>query len=341
MLFVLKSSKSSRRYLPTVTTIVTLLLTLCTILVFFFYQDIRDTVRAAFYDPVEGITEIRTRTGMTQAGERIFYATHPQIVGADIFNASCPRKEQSSPVIGCYTPADAIYLYNITNEKLDGIKEVTAVHELLHAVWQRMGESERQQIGVQLQEIYEQQPDTVLKDRMKYYHMHQPGQELNELHSIVGTELVKLTPELERHYERYFNRSIVLGLHKKYGGYYNSLTTEMLSVRTDADSIASTITEKTKLYEVQAQQLQADIGHFNARAESGDFASQRVFVLERAALISRQQELETLRTEINGLIDQHGLLKERYTEITRDIDALNKSIDSFQEVQKPTGIEAI
>ncbi len=46
-------------------------------------------------------------------------------------------------ILGCYNPSSRdIYIYNVTNSELDGVKEVTAAHEMLHAAWERLSESE-------------------------------------------------------------------------------------------------------------------------------------------------------------------------------------------------------
>src|SRR5690606_38163618 len=115
-----------------------------------------------------------------------FRATHPEIASADEFNQDCPRQEANSPILGCYSTGH-IYIYDITNDALDGIEEVTAAHELLHAIWDRMSANDQQRIGGLLRSTYATISNKELKERMDYYQRNEPGQFENELHSIIGT----------------------------------------------------------------------------------------------------------------------------------------------------------
>ena len=84
------------------------------------------------------ISELADATGMSETGRRIFFASTPELDDADDFNTHCPVDEQI--VLGCYT-AREIYLYRVTDERLQGTNEVTAAHEMLHAAYERLPES--------------------------------------------------------------------------------------------------------------------------------------------------------------------------------------------------------
>ena len=50
-----------------------------------------------------------------------------------------------------------------------------------------------------------------LRTQLRQYRISEPGQENNELHSILGTEFRTLTPALETHYAQFFvNRGAVV-----------------------------------------------------------------------------------------------------------------------------------
>lgn len=341
MSFVLKSNKQSRPVSSIVATVATVLVVGATFLTIFFYRDIQDTVRALMYTPSAQVVSVQERTGMTGSGARIFKATGPQIVDAEQFNTSCPRQEAVSPIVGCYTPDDAIFVYDISNKELDGIKDVTAVHELLHAVWQRMSLAERKEIGAQLEEVYSMQSKDGLKERMEYYYRQQSGQEVNELHSVVGTEVADLPPALERHYKKYFNRAAVLALYEGYSDHYKELSAESQRLKAEANTLAGQIEDESAAYSTDVEQIEVEISQFNGRAANGGFTSQSAFLSERRTLMARVDALEVRRTTINQLIEKHSALEVKYYEIAQEIQALNKSIDSFQEVRQPAGIEAI
>src|SRR5690606_10396580 len=132
-------------------------------------------------------------------------------------------QEKASPILGCYTSADRVFIYDITNEQLDGIEEVTAAHEMLHAVWNRMSSSERASIEKELRSAYEKLGDGTVKERMDYYVRTEPTEIANELHSILGTEVANLSDSLEAYYAQFFNRERVLALHDNYNSLYVSL----------------------------------------------------------------------------------------------------------------------
>ncbi len=68
-----------------------------------------------------------------------------------------------------------------------------------------MSTSERSKID----KIVLDQAKTITDERfnqtLEDYKKTEPGQIANELHSILGTEIADLSPELEQHYSKYFN----------------------------------------------------------------------------------------------------------------------------------------
>ena len=106
---------------------------------------IYDWFRGITYQPNAEMAGIRGKLNLTGRGEFLFNATQPELNEADAFNANCRQDESEVAVLGCYT-AGNIYVYNITDAKLDGIRELTAAHELLHAVWARMDSTEKEDL---------------------------------------------------------------------------------------------------------------------------------------------------------------------------------------------------
>src|SRR5690606_32509048 len=102
----------------------------------------------------------------------------------------------------------------VANAQLDGIKEVTAAHELLHAAWDRLSKSEQTRLGALLEEAYTKIGTDELEERMAYYERTQPGERANELHSIIGTEMADVGEELETYYKKYFiDRQQIVAFH--------------------------------------------------------------------------------------------------------------------------------
>ena len=95
-------------------------------------QSIIDEITLWQYQPSSQIAEIANRVKMSDFGKKMFYVSKPQIQSASEFNKDCRRVEQGNAILGCYDQvAGEIYIYDVTNAELDGVKEVTAAHEML------------------------------------------------------------------------------------------------------------------------------------------------------------------------------------------------------------------
>lgn len=297
-------------------------------------QYVSDFLISSAFQPSGKVRQIETNVGFTKDGQRVFYAAQPSVLGAEEFNQKCPRREEKSPILGCYSSGDRLYIYEVTNEKLDGIEEVTAAHEMLHAVWSRLSTSQRSEISNLLDVEYERVKDEAFEERMAYYSRTQPGDHHNELHSILATEYSGLSPELERHYSDYFkDRDQVVSYHEGYSRYYNELRSKSEELAGEIDKFAGQINSDTKEYGSSSEKLSSEINDFNSRARSGSFSSTSAFNTERSRLVQASDTLEQLRIQINENIQKYNQLYESYNEIASEIDILNKSLDSFESLQ--------
>jgi len=298
-------------------------------------QYIKDQVVVWAYTPSAEIQTIEDRIDLNKEGEFHFRATQPEIASAETFNKDCPRQETASPILGCYTSEHRIYIYNITNDQLDGIEEVTAAHEMLHAVWERMSESERSKIGSLLKVEYQKHTDNAgLVERMAYYQRTEPGQFENELHSILSTESRSLDPELEAYYKKYFNdRQKVVALYEKYNTVFEQFKLQSDTLYNELTTLGASIDARTEKYNADATQLSVDIAAFNARADNGNFSSIGEFNRERASLITRSDQIDADRASITADIETHNQKYAEYQEVSSKIEVLNKSIDSFKDLQ--------
>ena len=293
-------------------------------------QYIIDSVRFWQYQPSSGVAAIASRNELTDSGRFIFYASQPEIDSSQTFNAKCDRKEENTAILGCYAN-DKIYLYDVTDTHLDGIKEVTAAHEMLHAVYQRLSDSDRAAVDKLVETEYAKlKVNPEYQDRMAYYDRTEPGARDNELHSIIGTEVASVSPELETHYAKYFkDRSIVTGLYATYNGVFTALSAQTQQLAKQLDSLSKQIDIATKQHETDTQQLEADIASFNERAKkTGAFTSQAQFDTERNALVSRSNSLDADVKKINTMITQYNQLRDTYNATATQSNNLYKSIDS-------------
>jgi hypothetical protein len=300
-----------------------------TLFLLVYRQQIIDQIYAWQYTPTADVVRIADRTSMSSRGEFLFYASHPSIEESQIFNEKCAKVETSAAILGCYNGRN-IYVYNVTNPKLDGIREVTSAHEMLHAAYMRLSDEERSAVDTLVEAEYTKlSSNDEFAERMAFYARTEPGERDNELHSIIGTEVATISPELERHYARYFDdRSKVVALHTQYASVFASLQSRSNELSEQLTVLADTIEQNSDAYNVRVAQLNKDIASFNARANSGEFNTQAQFDAERAKLNARVVDLEQLRSTINSDRIAYNELREELLSIASESDALNRSIDS-------------
>jgi hypothetical protein len=290
---------------------------------------IADRQSVADFTPSANISSLVERADMNDVGTFLFYTSHPELNTAEEFNTACGiRPEQF--LLGCYT-GESIHLYDVTEERLDGLREVTAAHEMLHAAFDRLDETSQERLGVLLEEAYVAHgDDPELAARMDAYAVSQPGTRITELHSIIGTEFAELAPELETYYERYFtDRSVVVGLHASYIKVFSDLEQQTTDLSNQILALADEIEADTNTFNADQTQLNTDIDAFIAKNEAYGYSDDTAgFDADKAALIARDAELETRRTAINGKITQLATLQQQLRDLDADAQALNRSIDS-------------
>ncbi len=103
---------------------------------------IQDWITVQQYAPSAQVSAISDRSSMSDRGKFLFYASMPEVSDAQNFNLQCERKEKTSAILGCYHN-NRIYLLEVSEKELDGIQEVTASHEMLHAAWDRLSDTDK------------------------------------------------------------------------------------------------------------------------------------------------------------------------------------------------------
>lgn len=243
------------------------------------------------------------RSTMTDHGEFLFKASKPDVAAAAEFNAVCSNLEEGSGVLGCYIGSSkTITLFDITDDRLDGMEEVVASHEMLHAAWDRMSEDEHDRLGLMLEaESAKLSGDADFVARMELYARTEPGERLNELHSIIGTEIAELSPALEQYYAQYFSdRAALVALHAQSNVVFEQIEAQSAALVAELDALNASISADGAIYNSGYDRLNDDINDFNRRADAGEFESQEQFDNERAALIARQAELDALLVSIKA-----------------------------------------
>ncbi len=300
--------------------------------IFYNRQTIIDRIAAWRFEPSAAISQMATDSGMSNGGKLYFYASQPQLDDSDEFNQNCSQKEMQSIVLGCYA-AQRIYIYNVTDERIAGVKTVTAAHEMLHAAYDRLSSNEREKVGKMLEDQLAKTTDQNILDLIKVYDDIEPGQRLNELHSIFGTEVANLAPELETYYKKYFdNRGKVVNEAVKYQSVFDQLKSQQDALSAKLTSEKAEIDSLTRAYEADYAQLSNDIDTFNTRAKTqGGFASQAEFEVARAGLQARQRQLDDDATTINVKIAAYNAGVDSLNALGVEAEKLQNNLNSHSQ----------
>lgn len=294
-----------------------------------------DFYRGITYQPSSEMAQIRSDLSLTDRGEFLFNAAQPELDGAAEFNSYCRNGESEIAVLGCYTGGN-IYIYNIKDERLDGIRELTSAHELLHANWARMSESDKEALAEPLTRTFEANQN-LLKDEINIY---ETNQKQEELYVRAGTEIANLPEALEKHYAEIFrDQDKIVGYYNSYISVFKALEAEMDGLKAEMQAINAEIESKTTEYEQRAKQLDVDVANFNNCAQTVGCFTEYEFNLQRAELVAEQEVLMGMYEEINKMVDAYNAKVEIYNADVLQSEKLNTVINSAakpQEVKSST-----
>jgi hypothetical protein len=260
------------------------------------YQTILDDYALTTFHPATDVQGIENNLDLTHAARATFYRSAPQIDSKAAFNKDCDTKPHELE-LGCYWRGH-IYVMKIDNQSLASEMDVVTAHELLHAEWSRMSSSERKSIGTELERVYSTLGNPELQQRMADYAVSEPGEQDNELHSILGTEFQNLSPMLEAHYSKYFSdRTAIVTAHNSYLQVFSSRKSQLEA------ELANIRAEKSQLNALNSE--------MDGLRASGRIASYN-------ALVPRQ----------NRLVDQINTQITAYQAGVDEYNALSVSLDS-------------
>ena len=219
-------------------------------------QRILDWWKLRGYVAPPAVASLVSDDTMTGYAQHLFYLNKPDITTGSDFTSHCPLGTEKTIVLGCYISSDeGIYLYNVTDPRLQGVVQVTAAHEMLHAAYARLSSAERNKIDGLLENYYVHSlTDQRIKDTMDAYKQAEPTQLYNEMHSVFGTEIATLPPELETYYARYFtDRSRVTTYAANYESEFTSRRNQIAQYDAQLATLKQTIdANETSLTEQQA-----------------------------------------------------------------------------------------
>lgn len=301
------------------------------ILAVIYRQDVLDWWRLRTYTPGQDIVQLANATTMVDRGRDLFFASRPVIEDREAFNANCTNTGEKTIVLGCYR-AQRIYLFNVTDERLAGVKEVTAAHEMLHAVYERMGATEREALDKLLAEQMKAVSSERILGLVEHYREKDESQLYNEMHSILGTEYRNLSPQLEEHFRQYFtDRQSVVALSEGYEGIFEASRERIAELDGKLAVLKQQIDTNNAQLETMQAELQAEADHLSSLRNSDQIDAYNAAV---PAYNEKVRSFNARIAETKRLVDEHNVIvEERNREIAAQND-LNHSLDSrqFEEV---------
>lgn len=288
-------------------------------------QDIHDWWRLKNYDPPQRIVELADDTTMTTPGRRLFYINHPDLGDKPTFREHCPTTEKSI-VLGCYIGNQGIFLLDVKDSRLAGVIEVTSAHEMLHAAYERLDNSERERIDRLTSEFFEGLDNQRIKDTVENYRQRDASVVPNELHSILGTEVRNLSPELENYYSRYFkDRQKVVGYSEQYEQTFIELRQQvgdydarLMDLKVQIESAQSEINELNQALQSERAELDRLLSSGDREGYNDRVPGYNQKVVEYNGLINNARQLIST---YNSLVEKRNDLAEAEQELIDKIDS--------------------
>jgi uncharacterized protein YukE len=194
------------------------------IVVYFNAQAMSDWWQLRGYIAPTDVVKLASQDTMTDYSRHVFYVNHPSLESnLQQFRSDC-NEDEKTIVLGCYHSNQlGIFLYNVDEPRLEGVEQVTAAHEMLHAAYDRLNSKEKSHVDNLLEDYFKNSlHDPRIIASIKSYQQSEPKELVNEMHSIFGTEITKLPASLEQYYSKYFtNRHAVTDFADAYQKEFN------------------------------------------------------------------------------------------------------------------------
>lgn len=289
-------------------------------------QLIRDQYVARTASLQSQAVDLEGSLDLTNHAQFIYRASQPQILPAAEFNESCKSvAHEHSIVLGCYT-RQQIYVYDVKDERLNGVKEVTAAHELLHALYERLPAGEKANLNRELTQTAESIEDQRFKETLAEYRRTEPDQIENEMHSILGTEIEVLPASLEAHYGKYFkDRKKIVAYAKQYEDAFTSLDEQIADYDQQLQSLKQQKEELESTLATEQQVIESEKSRLDSLRSLGDAREYNQAVPEYNARIQNYNQLvaglkQTVE-DYNQLVVKRNALAATQNDLVKQLDS--------------------
>lgn len=310
--------------------VISLFIAFTPILIWWQRQQIFDWGRLYQYQPSSQIVELANATTMSDKGRHLFYVYHPMIESKDNFRNNCTENEHTI-VLGCYVSRKGIYIYDVSDPRLNGVKEVTAAHEMLHAAYERLNLRDKKQIDKLLNDAYDKVTDQRIRGNIESYR--KAGADVvNELHSILGTEVPNLPTGLETYYSRYFNdRAKIVNFSNQYKQAFDerqkkveAADAKLAVLKSQIDVLQNSLQRQLVAIDDERSRMQALLSNEQKQAynEAVPPFNSLVHIYNRDV------------NSVRNLIDEHNSIVVERNNVALEENQLIKAIDSRPDAVK-------
>jgi len=291
-------------------------------------QNIYDWAKLYGYDPPAAIASLAAANTMNDHAKHIFYVNHPELVSeSTTFRQNCSSDEQTI-ILGCYHPdQNGIFVFDVKDERLGGIEEVTSAHEMLHAAYDRLSGDDKKYVDGLLQDYYQNHlTDERIKQTIEAYKQSEPTELVNEMHSIFGTEVAELPKPLEDYYKRYFmNRAVVVAFSQRYESEFTSRSAKAAQYEKQIEALKAKITAKEAELRAQLERIKAEQTRLDSLRASGQTEQYN------AGVVAYNAEVDAYNTGVAQYkrdVNTYNSLVEQYNAIAGELKQLYGAIDT-------------
>jgi DNA repair exonuclease SbcCD ATPase subunit len=291
------------------------------------------------------IQRLAEQSLMTPVAQRLFYRQYPTIESKATFLEQCKVPDQSI-MLGCFVRrgrTGKIVVQKITDPRLQGTMEVTAAHEMLHAAYERLSQSTREDLGKRLTKAADRVQDTRLKRVLDDYQAKDLALYYNELHSHLGTELGSLgDAKLEQHYQRYFSdRRRLVALAQRSGSILKQLDDQAAQLKPKIEQLEAELQQletQIKRSEVGLKESHQDLADLEAELSATKVSAEAAFRAQSVQAYQLAGQFEQQKAQFNQQVGQHNdraeIQQNRITSFNAKVKDYKKMISEYNKVAR-------
>jgi hypothetical protein len=292
------------------------------------HQQIQDWWKMRGYTPSSAIVQLANEDTMNGYTKHLFYLNKPELpTTVSAFRKNCPEN-QDTIVLGCYHPdQNGIFIYAVQDQQLAGIQQVTAAHEVLHAVYARLSSADRAQLNSELESYYEHGlTNANVKAEVQLYKKTEPGAVYDEMSCTFGTEIADLPASLNNYYAKYFdNRQKVVAFEQQYQTQFSSRQQQISSYDGQLSTMKSQINSEQSGLATEDDNLNAMKSQLQQLLASGQVAAYNSGV---DSYNSQVNSYNTSITDLRSQIAQYNQLVDTRNSLAGQLTTLDSAIDT-------------